>query len=137
MAKQKILILGASGFLGSNLVNHAVKNNLDVYGTFRRKNFIKNKKAKYFFFDSTNFNLKEPFLKKKFDIIINASGNVDRSNSKKKIFSFFFSHTSPILLVLEKNRNAKFINIGSLLENSIKKQDISFYVFLKKLTGEI
>jgi nucleoside-diphosphate-sugar epimerase/glycosyltransferase involved in cell wall biosynthesis len=137
MAKQKILILGASGFLGSNLVNHAVKNNLDVYGTFRRKNFIKNKKAKYFFFDSTNFNLKEPFLKKKFDIIINASGNVDRSNSKKKIFSFFFSHTSPILYLLEKNRNAKFINIGSLLENSIKKQDISFYVFLKKITGEI
>lgn len=137
MAKQKILILGASGFLGNNLVNRAVKKNFDVYGTFRRKNFIRNKKAKYLFFDSTKLNLKNPFFKKNFDIIVNASGNVDHNTLKKKFFSFFLTHASPILFLLEQNRNAKFINIGSLLENSIEKENISFYVFLKKITGQL
>lgn len=139
MVKKKILILGASGFLGSYLVDRAVENNLDVYGTFRKKKFVRNKKVKYFFFDTNNINHKF-ILKKKFDIIVNASGVVDHNVPEKKSFQFFLSHIYPIFLVDNQKKNTKFINIGSMLEDNEGKSEhdiISFYVIVKTIISRI
>ena len=46
----KILVIGGSGFIGTNLINQLVKNkNNQVLGTFfSKKKFFRNNKAKYF-----------------------------------------------------------------------------------------
>ena len=44
MKKKKILILGASGMLGSTLFTYLNKQNLSVIGLVRNKIFKKNKK---------------------------------------------------------------------------------------------
>ena len=39
--KEKVLITGASGFLGFHLINAAIENNLDVYAAVRGNSNIK------------------------------------------------------------------------------------------------
>jgi GDP-L-fucose synthase len=46
---KKVLVTGASGFIGKNLVLKLLKKNYSIYATFHKnKNLIKNKKIKYF-----------------------------------------------------------------------------------------
>ena len=50
--KKNILITGASGFVGSHLLDDCLKNNFNVYATLRHSkknfNFAKKYKKKYF-----------------------------------------------------------------------------------------
>jgi nucleoside-diphosphate-sugar epimerase len=44
---KKIIILGATGFIGRNLCEYFSKKNYTVYGTYNKKKFYKNKKIKF------------------------------------------------------------------------------------------
>ena len=76
---QKILVTGANGFLGQNLLNSiAGDKKFKIYGLVKyKKNFKKIKNIKYIQGDVTNFKNLKKGIKINFDIIINFAGNID------------------------------------------------------------
>ena len=66
MKKNKILITGGAGFVGSNLINHFINNtkykiiSLDNYSSGKKKNHFKNSRIKYINGDTKNI---EKFIK--------------------------------------------------------------------------
>ena len=87
---QKILVTGASGFLGKNLISKISKNkNFIIYGlTHSKKHKLKDKKN-LFFIDCDIKNSKKLKKKLKFNIdyVVNFSGNINSKelNEIKKI----------------------------------------------------
>ncbi len=79
MAK-KILITGASGFVGSHLVEEALARNLEVYAGVRKSSsraFLQDKRIRFFEIDFAKKEaLKEKIYKAKFDYIIHNAGIV-------------------------------------------------------------
>lgn len=76
--KEKVLITGASGFVGYHLIQEALQNNLDVYAAIRRNSKIDHLKGldiQYIYPDFSNVAaLTADLLDKQFDYIIHAAG---------------------------------------------------------------
>ncbi len=75
---QKILITGASGFVGGFLVEEALAKGLDVYAAIRKSSnlqYLKDPRIKFVYinFEDTN-SLEQLFLEHKFDLIIHNAG---------------------------------------------------------------
>ena len=99
--KKKILITGASGFLGSNLISKISKNNsFEIYGLIKKRTkTLKKKNIKYINFDITK--LKKNFkFNLELDYIINLAGNIDHKNK----FQTYKAHYIGVknLLMLQK-----------------------------------
>ena len=75
--KKRILILGASGFIGKNLYEYYEEKKFDVYGTYFKRPLSKTKNKKLFKCDLRNYSNLEFITKKikKIDILINAYTN--------------------------------------------------------------
>jgi GDP-L-fucose synthase len=69
---KKIIILGATGFIGRNLCEYFSKKNYSVYGTYNKKKFFKNKRIKFLKCNLLNKKQVDNCLKNK-DIVIMAA----------------------------------------------------------------
>ena len=78
MIKKKVLITGASGFVGFHLLNEALANDLEIYAAVRSNSSIKHLQhlpVNYVNLDFTSVdNLRQQLAEKEYDYIIHAAG---------------------------------------------------------------
>ena len=121
--KGPILIIGAGGFVGYNVIQKILEVRQDAYGiihsknSWRLKNF--NKKSKIIVCDITDKKRTEQALKKlKPKSIINCSayGAYANQNDVEKIYKVNFLSTVNILEILSKQKFTVYIHCGSSSE---------------------
>lgn len=85
--KERVLITGASGFIGFHIIEEALKNNLEVYAAIRKSSNVKHLKQfkiNYTYLDFTDIlSLKKELIENKYDYIIHAAG-VTKAISQKE-----------------------------------------------------
>lgn len=137
MVKKKILIIGATGFVGRALTFYAVSNNYIVTGTYFSKKFKPIQKVKYYYLNILDYKKDHPIFFKDFDLIINAAGYVDHSKFEVSGYDIFSSHVSFLLFLLKNFKNSKIVNIGTILEDAADNKNLSFYGFCKKIISNL
>lgn len=117
--KKKILILGGSGFLGKNLLVKLVRSRKYKITSISNKTLKNSKKLKKISYISCNINNYQKLIKKlknkKFDFVINFSGNIDHSD-KKETFKAHFNGVKNIVKYIKLTKSGLLIQTGSSLE---------------------
>ena len=113
---KKILITGATGFIGYHLAKKCIRLGWDVTG-LSSKTSVQHKRiegVKYIKLDITD---KKKFFKIKdnFDYVVNLAGYVDHSNKKKTLKSHYNGCKNLANYFLKK-KIKKFVQIGSCVE---------------------
>ena len=125
--KQKILITGSTGFIGSNIVSLLLKKNVYIYDILRNKNkknkkiIELNKNKNYLPIFYKKFDELDKKLKKvKIDTVINCATYYTSKNDIKNIENLIRTNIIFCSIILEilKNKIKKFINFGSMMEYS-------------------
>jgi UDP-glucose 4-epimerase len=85
--KERVLITGASGFVGFHLIDEALKNNLDVYAAVRKSSnvdHLKNLDITFIYLDFDDAtSLRQEMILRKYDYIIHAAG-ITKARSQKE-----------------------------------------------------
>jgi len=125
--KQRILITGSTGFIGSHIINLLLKKKIYIYDILREKNknnkYIKKlkKNKNYFPIFYKKFNELEKKLKKiKINTVINCATYYSTKNNIKTIQNLIQTNIIFCSVILEtlKKKIKKFINFGSMMEYS-------------------
>ncbi|MDO3641089.1 NAD(P)-dependent oxidoreductase [Mucilaginibacter sp. L3T2-6] len=117
--KERVLITGASGFVGYHLIKEALANDLEVFAAIRKSSKIDHLKdfdIKYTYPDFGNLQaLKDNMIENKYDYIIHAAG-ITRARSAKEYNQVNAGNSYNLALAaLESNIGLKkFVLIGSL-----------------------
>ena len=117
--KEKVLITGASGFLGFHIINAAIENNLDVYAAVRKNTNIKHLKELPIKFVELNFadtqGLIAVFSENNFDCVIHAAGTT-KANTQQEYNLVNDQYTQNLALAAERNKGQikRFVFISSL-----------------------
>jgi nucleoside-diphosphate-sugar epimerase len=142
--ENNFLVTGATGFIGSNIINLLIKKKKKVYALIKSSSKKKiHKKKNLYFIYYKNFDEIETKLKNyKFSTFINcatyySSTNHDQIKIIKMIESNIIFGTLVFLAI--KNDIKKFINFGSMMEytNYKIKRPLNFYGVTKKIYEEI
>jgi len=116
---QKILITGASGFVGGFLVEEALNNGLDVYAAVRKSSnlqYLQDHRIKFVYINFEDRDeLKSIFKKHKFDYIIHNAG-VTKSPNKAQYFNVNATYLENMVEALIESDTVptKFTFISSL-----------------------
>ena|ERR1035437_5801736 len=122
---KKLLITGASGFVGSFLVEEALNRGFDVYAGIRNtssRKYLPDSRIKFFPLNySDQNNIEENLLQfaqkegQGFDYIIHAAG-VTKANSLQEYYDVNYQNTINLVEALRKTNTvpAKFIEISSI-----------------------
>lgn len=138
------LITGATGFIGSNIVEFLLKKNITVYilVKFSSINKIKIKKNLHLIYYKNLNDIKKKLEKFKFLNFIHCATYYPSSNiTDSKIINMINSNITFGILVFMaiKNKIRTFINFGSMMEYG--KYDIekstNFYGLTKKIYGDV
>lgn len=137
MFKRKILIVGGTGFIGNHLVKFlkSKKYNITSISTKPPKKNKKIKGVKYIYLNIEKINqLKK--IKNNFNDVINLSGYVDHSDSKKT-YNTHFKGCKNLYEMFSNAKINKFVQIGSSLEYgslpSPHKEDMKTKLKLKSV----
>ena len=122
----KILLTGATGFIGSNILEEIKKDN-QVFVIQRKKSKKKIKKSKNIkILKFNDYNLLSKKLSKiEVDIIINCAAHYKKEHKHKDIFKFIESNILLGNIILENIKNLKakkFINFSTTWENINKNK---------------
>ena len=127
---KKVLVIGGSGFIGSNIVKKCLKLNWKVYSTYYKKK-LENNRVNSFFLD-----LSKPKIPKKFNIyydhVFFSAGDIDHEdyNSKKILNEHFYS----VLELTNKLKTKNFYYFSTADEYKTTKQkldEVKSKIFLK------
>ena len=127
---KKVLVIGGSGFIGSNIIKRCLKLNWKVYSTYYKKK-LENDRVNSFFLD-----LSKPKIPKKFNIyydhVFFSAGDIDHEdyNSKKILNEHFYS----VLELTNKLKTKNFYYFSTADEYKSTKQkldEIKSKIFLK------
>ena len=115
--KERILILGGTGFIGYHLAKEALRRGLKVISLSKnipsKKRYLE--KVKYIIADIANKNLINKRIKGNFEYIVNLAGYVDHSDNIKTYKSHYIGCKNISNFFLKK-KIKKFIQIGSSME---------------------
>ncbi|MAU58249.1 MAG: hypothetical protein CMC33_01140 [Flavobacteriaceae bacterium] len=117
MRKEKILIIGGTGFIGHHTLKKLQKLNFELYSVstkYPRKS-RKVKKVKYIICDISRKKLLDKKLNKGFSYIINFGGYVDHKN-KAKTMASHYNGCKNLVDFFKYKKIKHFIQIGSSLE---------------------
>ena len=118
LKKNKLLIVGGTGFIGNALAKELVKNKNNVFSLSTKKNKIKRKipKVKYLRGDMKSLTSLEKVLKNlNFDHVVNCGGYVEHKN-KKEVENSHYKGTQNLYKFFKDKNLKSFIQIGSSSE---------------------
>lgn len=115
--KNRVLITGASGFVGYHLITEALQNNLEVYAAVRKSSDLEHLKEiniQYLYPDFTNQSSLQKLLEdNKIDYIIHAAGTTKaRSATEYKLINS--TYTVNLAMAAAKANIKKFVFVSSL-----------------------
>jgi UDP-glucose 4-epimerase len=115
---ERVLITGASGFVGFHLIEAAFKNNLEVFAAVRKSSKVEHLKDLKVQYAYTNFNsvdaLTAEILENRYDYIIHAAG-VTKANSKAEYDAINTDYTVNLAkAALASGRIKTFVFVSSL-----------------------
>ena len=115
--KNKILIVGGTGFIGYHLAKRAIKKGWEVtsVSTRKPKKIRYLSKVKYIICDITKGKSLEKKIQKPFNYIVNLGGYVDHSKKKKTFQSHYMGCKNLTKIFLKKMPKA-FVQMGSSIE---------------------
>ena len=116
--REKVLITGASGFLGYHIINAAVKEGYDVYAAIRKSSNVKHLEhlsVNYVELDYKNAeSLEKLFEEKGFEYVIHGAG-ITKANSAKEYDLVNNIYTQNLATAAAKSKKVKrFVFISSL-----------------------
>ena len=117
--KERVLITGASGFIGYHLIEEALNNNLEVYAAVRKTSqtdHLKNFKIQFTYPDFGNVeSLKKEFAENNYDYIIHAAGATKaRSQREYNYINSKYVHNIAQAVIESKIKLKKFVLMSSL-----------------------
>jgi nucleoside-diphosphate-sugar epimerase len=128
--KKKLLVIGGTGFIGTNLLRKADKLNFETYSLSTKEppdtNYIKN--TKYLFLDTRKKNNLEKIFENKFQYIVNLAGYIDHRSIIDGGFPIITEQINLIHNLISAIRNKgliKFVQIGSSDEYGMNKSPIN------------
>ena len=135
--KKNILISGASGFVGSHVVDDCLKNNFNVQAIFRhsKKNvgFAKKYKKKIFpIFYNNIYEIKNKLTNCKIDYVIHCATHYIKKHDHNDIENIIKSNVlfSTILLDAVVNiKIKKFINLGTVWQHFNDTKNLAFNLY--------
>jgi dTDP-glucose 4,6-dehydratase len=136
--KEKILILGGTGFIGYHLAKEALKRGLQVTSLSKnspvKRRYLK--KVKYIIADISNKNFINKKIKENFQYIVNLAGYVDHSDNMKTYKSHYLGCKNIANFFLKK-KIKRFIQVGSSMEYGLARspQKESFKCVPKSVYG--
>ena len=120
--KEKILILGGTGFIGYHLAKEALRRGFQVISLSKnapvKKRYLK--KVKYILADISNQNLINKKIKEDFKYVVNLAGYVDHTD-KIKTYKSHYLGCKNISNFFLKKKIKSFVQVGSSMEYGIKK----------------
>jgi len=117
--REKLLIVGGTGFIGMNLTQKAVESDfsITVLSSTFPNNSGKVSQAEYLQADISNLDqLKKIFKNRKFDYVVNLSGYIDHSSylsGGRELISTHFDGVQNLLQIIDWSYLKKFVQIGS------------------------
>ncbi|MAR44242.1 MAG: hypothetical protein CMC48_09265 [Flavobacteriaceae bacterium] len=131
--KLSILIVGATGFVGSNLLYFLSKYKYDLTAISKNSNLkIKKKNISLIKLDVSKIKDLKKKIKNEYDIVINLSGYVDHKN-KKKVYDVHYKGAKNLINFFKDKNIQQFIQIGSSIEYGRIKSPHKEPKFLKKM----
>lgn len=135
--KKNILITGASGFVGSHILEDCLKNNFNVYAIFRHSkkniNFIKKYKKKILpIYYNNIYEIKNKLTNCKIDYVIHCATHYIKKHTHNDIENIIKSNVlfSTILLDAVVNiRIKKFINLGTVWQHFNDTKNLAFNLY--------
>ena len=141
--KKKILLTGATGFIGSRILNFLLKREIFVYALIRKKkrtSLIKRKNLSVIYYKDYE-EIKKKLSKINVNTLINCSTHYNTSQQDKEIIKMINSNILfPTLIINNlKNKIKNYVNIGSMNEYSHKNINLplNFYGLTKKMFEKI